>query len=108
MMRLLTIVMLMSLSSVIDATEIEGRIIDEAGNGVSGAKVTIICGAYVRSEMVGSEGRYRIADVPDGQACTLQISFGGLESSPYAFRSEPGKLTFDRQMRQYGDKLVVF
>ena len=109
MIRTLVLFCLLSAASVVGATEIEGRITDASGNGARGTQVTVACGSrYEKSRTVGNDGRYRFSDVPDGAACQLRIAVADAVAKPYSFRATSGKLTFNRQIKQYGNRLVVF
>ena len=109
MIRVLVLFCLLSAASAVGATEIEGRITDAAGKGARGAEVTVACGSkYNKSRTVGKDGRYRFGDVPDGAACQLTIAIADAIAKPYSFRATSGKLTFNRQIKQYGNRLVVF
>ena len=110
MIRALVSIYLLFAASAVGATEVEGRITDADGKGARGAQVTVACGSKYKEKTrkVGSDGRYRFGDVPDGAACQLGIAIGGAKAKPYSFRATSGKLTFNRQIKKYGDKLVVF
>jgi len=108
MTRLLTLFFLYLIVIGAEATEIEGSIKNASGAGADGAVVTVACGEYTKSEKVGNDGRYRINDVPDEEACTLLITLSGAKTNPYPFRSNSGKLTFNQKIKQYGNRLVVF
>ena len=110
MIRALVLICLLFAASAVGATEVEGRITDADGKGARGAQVTVACGSKYKEKTrkVGSDGRYRFGDVPDGAACQLGIAIGGAKAKPYSFRATSGKLTFNRQIKKYGDKLVVF
>ena len=109
MIRVVDLFCLISVASVVGATEVEGRITDAADKSARGAQVSVTCGSrYNRSKTIGESGRYRFGDVPDGAACQLGIAFGGATAKPYSFRAISGKLTFNRQIKKYGNRLVVF
>ena len=108
MTRLLTLFFLYLIANGAEATEIEGSIKKASGAGAGGALVTVACGKYMQSTTAGNDGRYRINNVPDGEACTLLITFSGAKTNPYPFRSNSGKLTFNQKIKQYGSRLVVF
>ena len=109
MIRVLVLICLLFAASAAGATEVEGRITGADGKGASGAQVTVACGSkYEKKRKIGSDGRYRFGDVPDGAACRLTIAIGGAEAKPYSFRATSGKLTFNRHIKKYGDRLVVF
>ena len=108
MTRLLTLFFLYLIAIGAEATEIEGSIKYASGAGAVGALVTVACGDYEKSTNVGNDGRYRINNVPDGEACTLLIAVSDAKTNPYPFRSNSGKLTFNQKIKKYGNRLVAF
>lgn len=96
---------LLALAYTAEATEVRGNI--TRNGGASGAAVTIVCGDYTHSVTVGISGMYSIEDVPDDRPCQFQVTFDSLTTDPYPFRSNPGRLMFNWELRRYGNRLMA-
>jgi hypothetical protein len=109
MNRRVFVLFMLFLGTPSGATEIEGRITDAAGRGATGARIVIVCGSQEFVKTLDSDARFRFSNVPDNKPCTMTISYSGATTAtPLSFRSTPGKLTLNRQVRKYGERLVVY